>query len=73
MVLAYKKVAQKVHPIPTFLPEDFRNQWRIPVDPLLSLLPLPTRPPSISKKEPGYNCLIMPYYALLCLIRANKA
>jgi hypothetical protein len=48
MVLAYKKVAQKVHPVPASLPEDFHNQRRIPVDPLLSLLPLPTHPPDFT-------------------------
>ena len=52
-MLAYKKVAQKVRPVPTSLPEDFRNLRRIPVDPLLSLLPLPTLPPTFT---PG-TCL----------------
>jgi hypothetical protein len=48
MVLAYKKVAQKVHPVPTSLLEDFCNQQCIPVNPLLSLLPLPTHPPDFT-------------------------
>ncbi len=48
MVLAYKKVAQKVHPIPASLPKDFRNLQHIPVNPLLSLLPLPTHPPDFT-------------------------
>jgi len=43
--LAYKKVAKKVHPVPTTLPEDFRNICHIPEDPLLSLPPLLTHPP----------------------------
>jgi hypothetical protein len=47
-VLKYKKVAQKVRPVPATLPEDFRNIRRIPVDPLLSLPPLPTRPPDFT-------------------------
>ena len=45
MVLAYKKVAKKVHPIATSLPEDFWIIWRHPEDPLLTLPPLPTHPP----------------------------
>ena len=44
-VLAYKKVAKKVHPIATSLPEDFRVVRRRPEDPLLTLPPLPTQPP----------------------------
>jgi len=46
--LVYKKVAKKVRPVPTTLPEDFRNIRRIPEDPLLSLPPLPTHPPDFS-------------------------
>jgi hypothetical protein len=41
--LAYKKVANKVHPVSATLPEDFRIIRRRPEDPLLSLPPLPTR------------------------------
>ena len=44
-VLAYKKVARKVHSIAASLPEDFRVIRRRPEDPLLTLLPLPTQPP----------------------------
>src|SRR5713226_8788356 len=44
-VLAYKKVAQKVHPIAASLPEDFWIIQHYPEDSLLSLLPLPTHPP----------------------------
>ena len=44
--LAYKKVAKKVRPVPTTLPEDFCNIRRIPEDPLLSLPPLPIHPPN---------------------------
>ena len=43
--LAYKKVANKVRPVPASLPEDFRNVRRFPEDPLLSLPSLPTSPP----------------------------
>ena len=45
-VLAYKKVARKVRPVPASLPEDYRIIRQIPVDPLLSLSPLPTHPPN---------------------------
>jgi hypothetical protein len=44
-VLAYKKAAKKVHPVAASLPEDFRIVRRRPEDPLLTLLPLPTKPP----------------------------
>ena len=47
-VLAYKKVAKKVRPVPASLPEDYRIIRRIPVDPLLSLSPLPTHPPDFT-------------------------
>ena len=46
--LVYKKVAKKVRPVPTSLPEDFRCLQRIPVDPLLSLPPLPSKPPDFT-------------------------
>src|SRR5712671_4554529 len=46
LTLAYKKVAKKVRPIPASLPEDFRTTRKIPVDPLLSLPPLLTHPPT---------------------------
>ena len=48
LTLAYKKVANKVRPVAATLPEDFRNIRRIPVDPLLSLTPLPTHPPDFT-------------------------
>jgi len=44
-VLAYKKVANKVRPVPTTLPEHYRVVRRRPEDPLLTLSPLPTHPP----------------------------
>ena len=44
--LAYKKVSKKVCPMPTSLPEDFRNICCIPEDPLLTLPPLSTSPPN---------------------------
>ena len=43
--LAYKKVANKVRPMPASLPEDFRNVRCFPEDPLLMLPSLPTSPP----------------------------
>ena len=47
-VAAYKKVARKVRPVPTSLPEDFCTVCRIPEDPLLTLPALPARPPEFS-------------------------
>ncbi len=47
-VLAYKRVAKKVRPVPATLPEDYHIIRRIPVDPLLSLRSLPTRPPDFT-------------------------
>ncbi len=47
-VLAYKKVAKKVQPVSTSLPEDYRIIRRIPKDPLLSLPALPTHPPDFT-------------------------
>jgi len=43
--LDYKKVANKVHPMPASLPEDFHNMYRFPEDLLLTLPSLPTSPP----------------------------
>jgi hypothetical protein len=51
LVFKYKKVAQKVRPVPATLPEGFRNICHIPVDPLLSLPPLPTHPPDFMPRE----------------------
>ena len=48
VLAAYKKVAKKVKPVPASLPEDFRTIRRIPSDPLLSLPPLPTHPPTFT-------------------------
>ncbi|RDB24437.1 hypothetical protein Hypma_008418 [Hypsizygus marmoreus] len=41
--LAYKKVANRVKPVATTLPEEFRIVRRIPVDPLLDLPVLPSK------------------------------
>jgi len=51
LILKYKRVDKKVRPIPTTLPEEFRNLRRIPEDPLLSLPPLPTHPPDFMPGE----------------------
>ena len=48
VVLAYKKVAKKVCPVPTSLPEDFCTIRCIPANPLLTLPPLPPHPPNFS-------------------------
>lgn len=42
---AYKKVANKVRPVATTLPEEFRIVRRAPGDPLRNLPELPRRPP----------------------------
>ena len=47
-VLAYKKVAKRVHPIAASLPEDFQIIRHCPEDPLLTLPTLPTLPPSFT-------------------------
>jgi hypothetical protein len=47
-VLAYKKVARKVRPVSASLPEDYRIIRQIPIDPLLSLPPLPTHSPDFT-------------------------
>ena len=58
LVLKYKRVAQKVRPVAATLPEEFRNIRRIPVDPLLSLPPLPTHPPDFTPgKRLTQECL----------------
>ena len=44
-MLAYKKVANKVRPVATTLPEEFRIVRKIPSDPLAELPKLPTNPP----------------------------
>jgi len=43
--LVYKKVANKTKPVATTLPENFRIIRREHPNPLLNMLPLPTRPP----------------------------
>lgn len=43
-ILAYKKVAQKVRPVPGVLPEEFRIVRRKHPDPLRTMLPVPTQP-----------------------------
>jgi hypothetical protein len=56
--LAYKKVANKVRPVAATLPENFCNIHRIPIDPLLSLTPLPTHPPDFTPgKRLTQECL----------------
>jgi hypothetical protein len=45
---AYKKVANKVRPVATTLPEDFRTIRRLPHDPLKDLPTLPICPPPFS-------------------------
>jgi hypothetical protein len=50
--LMYKKVTNKVCPVPASLPKDFHNLHHISKDPLLMLSPLPTTPPNF---EPGLH------------------
>lgn len=45
---AYKKVANRVKPVATTLPEQYRIQRRIPSDPLADLPTLPTHPPDFT-------------------------
>jgi hypothetical protein len=47
-ILAYKKVANKVRPVATTLPEEFRIVRRVPSDPLANIPKLPTSPPEFS-------------------------
>lgn len=44
----YKKVANRVRPVATTLPEDFRIVRQIPTDPLESMPRLPTHPPEFT-------------------------
>ena len=46
--LAYKKVANRIKPVATTLPEKFRIVRRIPSDPLADLPTLPTQPPDFA-------------------------
>ena len=58
LTLTYKKVANKVRPVATTLPEDFQNICWIPVDPLLSLTLLPDHPPDFTPgKHLTQECL----------------
>jgi len=45
-VLRYKKVDQKVRPVPTKIPEHMKVQRRFPEDPLHNLPTLPHHPPT---------------------------
>jgi hypothetical protein len=64
----YKKVAQKVCPVPAMLPKDFCNICHIPVDPLLSLPPLLTCPPKFTPSK----CLTQEHLDKLALMLAKK-
>jgi len=64
---AYKKVAKKVWPVATSLPEDFRNFCWCPSDPLILLLPLPLVPPPFEPEE----CLTQEQLEALDLNRYN--
>ena len=44
-VLKYKKVDQKVRPIPMLIPENMKVHRKFPRDPLANLAPLPHQPP----------------------------
>ncbi|KAF5355069.1 hypothetical protein D9756_005757 [Leucocoprinus leucothites] len=46
--LAYKKVANRIKPVSTTLPENYRIVRRIPTDPLESMPLLPTHPPKFA-------------------------
>jgi len=51
LILKYKSVDKKVRPVTATLPEDFCNIHHIPIDPLLSLPPLPTMLPDFTPSE----------------------
>ncbi|KAF8813521.1 hypothetical protein BYT27DRAFT_7040573, partial [Phlegmacium glaucopus] len=44
----YKKVANRIKPVATTLPEEFRMVRKVPSDPLAELPTLPTRPPEFT-------------------------
>ncbi|KAJ3555802.1 hypothetical protein NP233_g12120 [Leucocoprinus birnbaumii] len=46
--LAYKKVANRIKPVATTLPENFRIVRRVPTDPLADMPILPTHPPDFT-------------------------
>ena len=48
---AYKRVAQKVHPVSGTFPEEARVYCQFPHNPLDTLSPLPTRPPEFRPTE----------------------
>ena len=50
-ILAYKKVAHKVRPVATTLPEEFRIIRKFPSDPLANLPKLPSHPPEFVPGE----------------------
>ena len=50
-ILAYKRVANKIRPIATTLPEEFRIIRRVPSDLLADLPKLPTSPPDFVPGE----------------------
>ena len=47
-ILAYKKVANRIRPVATTLPEEFRIVRKIPSDPLANMPVLPTHPPEFT-------------------------
>jgi hypothetical protein len=51
LTLKYKHINKKVQPIPATLPEEYCTIRRIPEDPLLSLLLLPTHLPKFTPGE----------------------
>ena len=51
ILTAYKRVDQKVKPVPGVFPEDARVTRQFPEDPLASLLPLPIHPPDFISGE----------------------
>ena len=50
-VFAYKKVANRVKPVATTLPEEFRIVRKVPSNPLAELPKLPTAPPDFTPGE----------------------
>ena len=48
ILTAYKRVGKKIHPVSTQFPIDCQVTRQIPEDPLLTLSPLPTRPPEFT-------------------------
>ena len=50
-VLKYKKVDQKIRPVPSYIPGYMKVQRRFPTNPLLNLPPLPFYPPKFKPTE----------------------